>query len=370
MYIRGVRNGGVSMKKVLLSNLECGMVTAEDVYSLDGTLVVPKGIALTENLIAKIFSFDIFNIRIEDEVLTTNADVASVAQSYSERLKNSPDYIAFKEEYHESLEKLEFAFNNLIINNSDFDPRSLLNDTMSLIEHRDSPSGLMDMILNMHDYDDCTYTHSLNVAMICNIFAGWLHFSPAERELATACGLFHDVGKLKISSDIIKKPGKLTADEYRIIKTHTLESYKLISKFNLPDEVKNAALMHHERCDGTGYPYGFTGDKITQYAKLVSIADVYDAMTSNRSYREALCPFSVITMFENDGLQKYDPGYLLTFLENVVNTFLNQKVRLSNGLEGDIIYINPIALSKPTIKIGDKFIDLKILDNVSITQII
>ena len=67
---------------------------------------------------------------------------------------------------------------------------------------------------------------------------------------------------------------------------------------------------------------------------------------------------------------KYDPGFLLTFLENVVNTFLNQKVRLSNGLEGNIIYINPIALSKPTVQIGEKFIDLKLLDDIEIAAII
>ena len=128
--------------------------------------------------------------------------------------------------------------------------------------------------------------------------------------------------------------------------------------------------MHHEKCDGSGYPYGFSSDKITRFAQLVAIADVYEAMTSNRSYRDALCPFRVITHFENDGLLKYDPGFLLTFLENVVNTFLNQKVRLSNGLEGNIIYINPIALSKPTVQIGEKFIDLKLVDDIEIAAII
>lgn len=360
------------MQKVLLSDLKNGMITAEDVRSLDGQLVVPKGIALTENLIAKIFSFDVFSVKIEDEILTANTtdDYADLEMTYSEKIKNSPDFAVFKAEFKENVEKLEFAFNSLIEKNADFDPSIILEDTLDMINHRSSPTGIMDLMLNMQDYDDCTYAHSLNVAMICNIFAGWLHFTPAEKELATACGLFHDVGKLKIPAEIIKKPGKLTPTEFRRVMAHPLESYKLISKFQLPDDVKNAALMHHERCDGSGYPYGFTGDKITRFAKLVAIADVYEAMTSDRVYRGALCPFTVITHFENDGLQKYDPGFLLTFLENVVNTFLNQKVRLSNGLEGDIIYINPIALTKPTIRVGDKFVDLKILDNVDITEIL
>ena len=259
----------------------------------------------------------------------------------------------------------------MVEKNKDFDPHNLLSDTMGLIENRESRStGIMDMILNMHDFDDCTYTHSLNVALICNILAGWLRFSPAEKELATACGLFHDVGKLQIPAEIMKKPGKLTPAEYQIIKTHPLESYKLLSRYELPDEVKNAALMHHERCDGSGYPYGFTFDKINRFARLVAVADVYEAMTSSRTYRDALCPFNVITYFENDGLQKYDPEFLLPFLENIVNTFLNQEVRLTNGLEGRIIYVNPVSLSKPTVKVGDRFLDLKEIGNVGIEKII
>lgn len=360
------------MQRVLLSDLTSGMITAEDVFSMDNQLIVPKGIALTENLIARLFSFDLFSIKVEDDVLTTSLDTEHLSEaSYAEKLKASPDYLAFKEEFKDNLDKLEFSLNALVEKNKDFDPHNLLSDTMGLIENRESRStGIMDMILNMHDFDDCTYTHSLNVALICNILAGWLRFSPAEKELATACGLFHDVGKLQIPAEIMKKPGKLTPAEYQIIKTHPLESYKLLSRYELPDEVKNAALMHHERCDGSGYPYGFTFDKINRFARLVAVADVYEAMTSSRTYRDALCPFNVITYFENDGLQKYDPEFLLPFLENIVNTFLNQEVRLTNGLEGRIIYVNPVSLSKPTVKVGDCFLDLKEIGNVGIEKII
>ena len=357
------------MQKILLSDLKKGMITAEDVFSIDGQLIVPKGIALTENLIARLFSFDIFSIRVEDKVLTSTLE-EEPGISYAEKLKTSPDFLAFKQEFRENLDKLQFSFNSLVSKNNEFDPKTLLKDTMGLVENRKSPTGMMDMILNMQEFDDCTYSHSINVALICYIFAGWLRFSDAERELATACGLFHDVGKLMVPQEIIQKPGKLTASEFKLIQTHPVQSYQLLSKFTLPDEVKNAALMHHERCDGSGYPYGFTSDKISRFAKLTAIADVYEAMTSKRSYRDALCPFSVITFFENDGLQKYDPHFLLTFLENEVNPFLNQKVRLSNGLEGDIIFINPVSLAKPTIKVGDKFVDIGKLPDVKISALI
>jgi putative nucleotidyltransferase with HDIG domain len=285
VYIKG-RNGGVSMQRILLSDLNNGMITAEDVFSVDGQLIVPKGIALTENLIARLFSFDIFSIKVEDEALKTTVTAKDLIEiSYAEKLKASPDYQAFKEEFKENLDKLEFSLNALVEKNAEFDAQNLLADTLGLIQNRKSPGGIMDMILHMHDYDDCAYSHSLNVALICNIFAGWLRFSDADKELATACGLFHDVGKLQIPQEIIKKPGKLTAEEYKLVKTHTLESYKMLSQYNLPDEVKNAALMHHERCDGSGYPMGLRADQIDSHAKIVAIADVYEAMTSARVYR-------------------------------------------------------------------------------------
>ena len=202
------------------------------------------------------------------------------------------------------------------------------------------------------------------------MFAGWLHFPQEDVELATLCGLLHDIGKLAIPDDIIKKPSKLTTEEYALIKTHTLEGYRVLKNYNINDHIKNAALMHHERCDGSGYPMGLKSNKIDKFARLVSIADVYDAMTSARIYRGPLCPFQVIDLFVSEGLQKYDAHYYLTFLNNVVTTYLLDRVRLSNGMEGDIIFINQADPAHPTIKCGNKFVDLSQERNLTIEAII
>ena len=116
--------------------------------------------------------------------------------------------------------------------------------------------------------------------------------------------------------------------------------------------------MHHERSDGSGYPLGPTSERIDDFAKIVSIADVYDAMTSARVYRGPLCPFKVISIFESEGLQKYDSKYILTFLEYIVNSYVNNRVLLSNGLEGDIVLINKLDLSHPMVHCGSHYIDL------------
>ena len=93
--------------------------------------------------------------------------------------------------------------------------------------------------------------------------------------------------------------------------------------------------MHHEKCDGSGYPFGLKGNKIDPFAKIVAIADVYDAMTAARVYRGPLCPFQVIDIFEKEGLQKYEASFILKFLQNVVNTYINNRVLLSEEALAD-----------------------------------
>lgn len=117
-------------------------------------------------------------------------------------------------------------------------------------------------------------------------------------------------------------------------------------------------MMHHERCDGSGYPLHLKGNKIDRFAKIVAIADVYDAMTAARVYRGPLCPFKVIEILEEEGLQKYGVEYILTFLENVVNTYIQTHCQLNDGRYGDIIYINKEKLSRPIILCGTEYINL------------
>ena len=115
--------------------------------------------------------------------------------------------------------------------------------------------------------------------------------------------------------------------------------------------------MHHERCDGSGYPNGLVAHEIEPFAKLVAIADVYDAMTCARVYRGPLCPFEVIHLFETEGYRKYDTRYILTFLEGIVQTYINANVRLNNDMKGEIVMIinSPV---KTGCKVGSDFIDL------------
>ena len=135
--------------------------------------------------------------------------------------------------------------------------------------------------------------------------------------------------------------------------------YNLVKNLDIDQRVKNAVLLHHERFDGKGYPLGLTGSEIDDFTSIVSIADVYDAMTANRCYRDGLCPFEVITIFENEGLTQFNPKYILTFLEHIANTYINNEVLLSDGSAGKIVLINQ-KLTRPTIQLDNgSFINLE-----------
>ena len=136
------------------------------------------------------------------------------------------------------------------------------------------------------------------------------------------------------------------------------------------DHIRNAALMHHERYDGSGYPMRISGKQIDPYARIVAIADVYDAMTAARVYRGPLCPFRVIEIFEQEGFEKYDVEYLLTFLENVVNTYLQCDCKLSDGRKAKIIFINKDKLSRPTVQCGNEYIKLADHPDLTIEELL
>ena len=354
------------------SELKEGMVTLTDTYSTKGKLILPKNTIITKSIISKLVSNDVLFVEIEDENVELNSG-EKLLDSFGldeETIKAKPDYKKFKRRYEKNVQDISDHLNDIVQKNANVDTEAMLDSTLNILKSTDSPLSIFTMLSTMKDYDDSTFNHSLNVSLICNIFGKWLGLSDEDVKIVTTCGLFHDIGKLMIPDNIIKKPGKLTDEEYNIIKTHSKLGYDLLKKRKADMHVQYAALMHHEKCDGSGYPLGLTDNQIDWAAQIVTIADIYEAMTAKRVYRGALSPFTVINNFEENGLRKYNPKFLLVFLENVVNSYLNCKVKLSNGEEGDIVYINKVSLSKPLVKTKDNFIDLSKNYSVSIESIL
>jgi len=357
------------MSRVDTEKLKPGMVLKSDAYSYSDQLILPEGMVLNEKAIDKLHQYGVTSVVIDDEAGVV-PDTDETENSYAARLRASAEFKKYQEDFESTVNIMSQSMADVVAKNAPLQADMLVDEAMSILHPESGDINVFDMVHNMRQYDDTTFAHSLNVGLICNVFAGWLGLSVPEIRLATECGLFHDIGKLAIPEEIIKKPGKLTDGEFAIVKTHPTEGYKILMKYDVDDHVRQAALMHHEKCDGSGYPLGLKAESIDYYAKMVCIADVYEAMTANRRYRDGLCPFTVIEAFENEGLQKYDTAMIMTFLQKIVDTYMMNRVGLSNGLEGDIIFINKQRLSRPLVKCGDKYIDLMVEKDLRIERLL
>jgi putative nucleotidyltransferase with HDIG domain len=345
-------------RKISLSQAVPGMVAASKLYSKDGLLIMNKDTTLTDKIITRLEFYSVIELHIYIITCCEDASIILEQDSYYEKLSESESFKAFRKAYQQAIKSMKGSFDDIVNSENTIESDHLLADISKIICQTSSHMEIFNMMQYIHNFDDNTYVHSLNVAIICNIIGRWLHFTPEDLETITLCGLLHDVGKLLVPTEIILKPSKLTKEEYYTIQTHALLGFDLLQNQELDDRIKNVALLHHERCDGSGYPYGYKGDLIDSYTKLVSIADVYDAMASPRVYRGPLCPFEVMSIFEVEGYKKYDPKYLLTFMQGIADAYIKSKVRLDNDMIGEVVLINYSELSRPVVKVDDKFIDL------------
>ena len=177
------------MKRVKTSELKPGMVLASDVYNYQDQLVLSAGMALTEKAIQKLSFYSIFFVRIEDpEVETTPAQKPQ--ESYSERVRHSEEFKLYKESFEHNVALMEVLLSDFVEEEPTEEAvNAVVNNAIQMLEDKQADSNVFDMLHNMREYDDMTYAHSLNVALICNVLAKWLGMSERDQKLAFTCGI-------------------------------------------------------------------------------------------------------------------------------------------------------------------------------------
>lgn len=388
------------MKEIFTHHLREGMVIANDVMTKGGQLVLEKGKVLSRQSIMRLSFYNIKSVMIKDDTsaaANTGSDAANTEANAAAsavpktaasaltvpketdipqkittpQLKVSQKFQSFQIDHSIVLSTIKTSFESFVNTGAPLDTQQLIAKVQELFDSCKTSLELFNMLHNMHSSDDSIYAHSLNVALICRQIGKWLKVNTNTLNTLTLCGILHDIGKLKIPTEILNKPGKYTDEEFQLVKMHTQYGYELLDSLALDEHIKYAALSHHERCDGSGYPLGTTQDDTDDYAMLVAIADVYDAMTTARSYRAPLCPFQVIWQFEQEGLQKYKPKYILTFLGHVASTYQNHRVLLSDGRSATVVMINQHTLSRPIVRLDDNTcIDLSLEHDLCIQAVL
>lgn len=343
------------MVKVHTDELKPGMVLSDDVGGLrSGAILVSKGTVLNKKIIRGIQNQGIKHVLIygpEDD---------------SEDLKQN----SFVIRYRKLSDKVENVFSDIRLGKKII--LTEINDELDdLIVEVIQHNNILGRLRQLEEKDDYTFNHSLNVSMLATMVGKWLNYTDKQIKQVALTGLFHDIGKLKISDNIIHKPGKLTKEEREAMMKHPIYSYNiLLDTVGISKNVLISVLQHHEREDGSGYPYGVEGDKIHEYAKIIAVCDVYDALTSDRYYKKKTSPFYAAEVLEEQSFGILNPQITRLFLDKVSEFYVGCKVLLTNGEIGEIIYVHPQRPTKTIVKVGDEYINFLKPQDVSIVDII
>jgi len=219
--------------------------------------------------------------------------------------------------------------------------------------------------------DEYTHVHNVGVSVLSTLIGKWIKLPPNQLASLSLAALLHDVGKIKIPSELLLKPGKLTDEEYALIKKHTIYGYELLRATpGISAKIARVALQHHEREDGGGYPLGLKKENIDLFSSIVAVADIFHAMSSCRPYHEPLSFHEIISQMRDGKFGKLNPYIVSVFIENTMNRLIGQRVVLTDGREGEVVYLNPHRMERPLIKLQDDFLDLSKETGVHIKAIL
>lgn len=339
---------------VSVDKLEMGMILQNDVIDENtGVTLVAKNMGITKALIKKLTNHGVDKVYIKEEEIPL--------EKYNKALMDT--YV-----------NVERNLDNIFMELKDgktLKSEDLVGEVKSFVGEVIKERDILTQMRLLKKRDDYTFNHSLGVSTLAASMGKWLDYSEEEVEELAIAGLFHDIGKLKISESIINKPGNLTLEEFEIIKKHSTYSADILNEsgdFN--EDIILGVLQHHEKMDGSGYPDGIKGDKIHRYGKIIAICDIYHALTSRRVYKDKENPLKVADFIRTEGFTKLDPFMTGVFLKNISKCYVGNKVILSTGEIGEIIYIYPQDDTKPIVKVADKFVDLLKQGDIEVVDII
>lgn len=309
------------MRFVPIFCLRDGMVNGNDLYGERGELVIPKNTVLTPALIKGIRRLKHNGIYVEEDIALNIPIVTTINDRIKSQTVNGIKEIFICNENNLPVEKEKF------------------------IEMEDQVETIVDvilknkeMMLNMVDlkvFDDYTYFHSVNVAVLSIGLGASMGLDKADLCNLGFGALLHDIGKVFVPKEILNKRGPLTDSEFSEMKQHSFMGYEYLAKEFVGSIAAQAGILdHHEKFSGGGYPNNVKGDKISLYGRIISIADVYDALTSDRPYRKGLIPSEAVEYIMGGTSTLFDPDLVKFFITKIAPYPVGTSVKLSNGLIG------------------------------------
>lgn len=350
-------------------NLKVGMVVGEDIFSAYGSILVNAGDVLDEWMIEKIQLHGIKFVKVVED-----KRIPEPYLSRSTQTVNPVMLSVFTQTYEKKATEVQNVFEQITNLAPDTPVEESLSDvTNEILGAIGGQSEVFHYIHKMKQVSPSIYTHSINVSLICNLFATLLDFPEQKKEQLTLAGLLHDIGKAELGLDV--KCNSVTMDSLdpaalEHYRKHSIVGYRILTEKGLPKAVCLGTLMHHEAEGGTGFPTGACWDQIHEFGKIIAIANFYDHMTFSGSMRKELNPFAIIKLLERVQFTKFDIKFVSSFLKRMATYYLNEWVELTTGEVGQIVFINQNDLAHPIVKIGNVFVDLSREPEIDIKRVI
>jgi HD-GYP domain-containing protein (c-di-GMP phosphodiesterase class II) len=334
-----------TMRFVPASCLRQGMKICKTLYGKNNEVLLTAGTVLTDGYINRITQLKYNGTYIEDD-LSKNIEVVNII---SDELKQKT-IRGIKDVFVKHT--LNQSTGNQIKNQS-------LNSTKLLVENLvDEILNSSNLMINMVDlkvFDEYTYYHSVNVTVLSIVLGVALKLNREELYKLGLGALLHDMGKVFIPVEILNKPSKLTPEEFEVMKSHSEAGYKHV-KDNYDIQAKSyiGILQHHERYDGNGYPDGKSEEQISLFGRIISICDVYDALSSDRPYRSGMLPSEAMEYIMGGSGMIFDPNLVKVFMKKIAPYPVGMCVRLSNNYTGIVLENYEDFCMRPRLRIYKK----------------
>lgn len=339
--------------KIKIQEAEEGCILNQDIWGMTSLPIIPKKTVIQDIHIKVLHSFNIEEISVE----RIKADgtpffpvqaVEDEEDRTTKPLRQNGDFLNL---YLNKVQEFKGEFQNwqsgMSVSISKI--RSIILPLLELVE--ENPSN----VAHLHQYTskkDYIYHHPLATGLMSGLIAKRLGMDNGKKIQVTLAGVLADCGMAKIPASILTKETALSESQFKEIKMHPVYSYKMVKDINLlKPETKLAIFQHHERLDDSGYPTGENKEKIHQFSKIIAVADVFHAMTSERVYRSRQLPFQVLEQIKEDHFGKYDIQAVQALMDIISDLSIGTEIRLSNGEAGEVMFITRENPTRPLIQV-------------------
>jgi HD-GYP domain-containing protein (c-di-GMP phosphodiesterase class II) len=341
----------IKRRQIYTRQLKPGMKVDHPVVDRMGRNLVARGAQVDEYVIESMLKLGIMTVYIQEGEEDPENDEPKLSEAAKRNVEKYRTEDRSKVKLSDSVRKrvsegIQFIYSNTDSPELTDTTNSIAGNLLSAIDENDA---IAIDISTLKTSDEYTFKHSVDVATIGMVLGKSMGLSQTEIYEIGITGLLHDVGKTKVPIEILNKPGRLDDDEFAIMKQHSVFGYRIIKERNdYNDSIALGVLQHHEKMNGKGYPIGVDAAKICPYAKILSVADIYDALVTERPYKSAFSQRDAVEMIMSM-TSELDMTAMKAFLESMILYPVDSYVELSNGETARVVKNNPHYILRPTV---------------------